>query len=104
MSGPHFSFAIRPLHKVSIHTIPKQALTGVIKGTAPNRGLADMATYRLDTRANTLRVTVRDEEHQRNLAARKRLVVEISKQTKTFEVEIERDPVVCCLQWSMLTV
>ncbi|KAG0410550.1 hypothetical protein HPB47_012335 [Ixodes persulcatus] len=92
VSRPDFSFAIRPLHKVSIHAIPKQALTGAIEGAAPNRGLADMATYRLDTRDNTIRVTVRDEEHARNLTARKRLVVEISKQIKTFEVEIERAP------------
>ncbi|KAG0441905.1 hypothetical protein HPB47_015815 [Ixodes persulcatus] len=92
VSRPHFSLAIGPLHKVSIHAIPKQALTGAIEGTAPNRSLADMATYRLDTRANTIRVTITDKEHEMNLAARKRLFVEISKQIKTFEVEIERAP------------
>ncbi|KAG0417006.1 hypothetical protein HPB47_005962 [Ixodes persulcatus] len=80
------------LERVSIHTIPEVALTATIEGTEPNRGLADMASYRLGTRANAIRLTVRNEEHARNLAAMKRLVVEISKQIKTFKVEIKHAP------------
>lgn len=43
VTRPHSSLAISPLHKVRIHKILKQALTGATEGTAPNRKLGGKA-------------------------------------------------------------
>lgn len=73
VSRPHFALSIRPLNKVHVHDIPKQAITAALEMTAKSWELAELAIFRYESAANCIKVTVRDEEHAERLTALTRL-------------------------------
>lgn len=92
VSRPHFALSIRPLNKVHVHDIPKQAITAALEMTARSWELAELSIFRYDPAANCIKVTVRDEEHAKRLAALTRLAEKMSGRVRTYEVIIERTP------------
>lgn len=92
VSRPPHILTVRPLNKVNVHDLPKQAITHAIESTAPTQDIALMAIYRYDTRANSIRITVRDDAHAQALLGLSRLVSKLNGQFQTYEVQIERPP------------
>lgn len=92
VSRPHFALSIRPLNKVHVHDIPKQAITAAIEMTAQSWELAELAIFRYDLAANSIKVTVRDDEHAERLAALTRLAEKTCGRVRAYEVSIERTP------------
>ncbi|KAH6947800.1 hypothetical protein HPB50_021440 [Hyalomma asiaticum] len=92
VSRPHFALSIRPLNKVHVHDIPKQAITAAIEMTTQSWELAELAIFRYDLAANSIKVTVRDDEHAERLAALTRLAEKTCGRVRSYEVSIERTP------------
>ncbi|KAH7946660.1 hypothetical protein HPB52_003094 [Rhipicephalus sanguineus] len=92
VSRPHFALSIRPLNKVHVHDIPKQAITAAIEMTAQSWELAELAIFRYDSAANSIKVTVRNDEHAERVAAFTRLAEKTCGRVRSYEVSIERTP------------
>ncbi|KAH6920204.1 hypothetical protein HPB50_028812 [Hyalomma asiaticum] len=92
VSRPHFALSIRPLNKVHVHDIPKQSITAAIEMTALRWELAELVIFRYDLAANSIKVTVRDDEHAERLAALTRLAEKTCGRGHSYEVSIERTP------------
>ncbi|KAH7962873.1 hypothetical protein HPB52_018431 [Rhipicephalus sanguineus] len=60
--------------------------------TAQSWELAELAIFRYDSAANSIKVTVRDDEHAERLAALTRLAEKTCGRVRSYEVSIERTP------------
>lgn len=67
VSRPRELLLLRPLSKISIRDIPKNALASLIGGTAPTPELAELSTHRYDLAGNSVQITVYDKEHAARL-------------------------------------
>ncbi|KAH7984161.1 hypothetical protein HPB52_017624 [Rhipicephalus sanguineus] len=70
--------------------LERQAITAAIEMTAQSWELA--AIFRYDSAANSIKVTVRDDEHAERLAALTRLAEKTCGRVRSYEVSIERTP------------
>ncbi|KAH7979018.1 hypothetical protein HPB49_007781 [Dermacentor silvarum] len=87
VSRPRYTVLIRPLNKVHVTDIPKQALTDAIEQSAPSAFIAEMAILRFDTTSNCIRITVRDEGHFRKLCTLSRLLATVNGNLRVFDVD-----------------
>ncbi|KAH7953892.1 hypothetical protein HPB49_013710 [Dermacentor silvarum] len=87
VSRPRYTVLIRPLNKVHVTDIPKQALTNAIEQSAPSAFIAEMAILRFDTTSNCIRVTVRDEGHFRKFCRLSRLLATVNGNLRMFDVD-----------------
>ncbi|KAH7970645.1 hypothetical protein HPB49_013019 [Dermacentor silvarum] len=87
VSRPRYTVLIRPLSKVHVTDIPKQALTDAIEQSAPSAFIAEMAILRFNTTSNCIRITVRDEGHFCKLCSLSRLLATVNGNLRVFDVD-----------------
>lgn len=87
VSRPRYTVLIRPLNKVHVTDIPKQALTDAIEQSAPSAFIAEMAILRFDMTSNCIRITLRDEGHFRKLCTLSRLVATVNGSVRVIDVD-----------------
>ncbi|KAH6929621.1 hypothetical protein HPB50_003326 [Hyalomma asiaticum] len=86
-SRPRCTVLIRPLNKVNVTDIPKQALTAAMEQSAPSAFIAEMAILRFDRTSNCIQITVRHEGHFRKLCTLSRLLGTVNGNLRAFDVD-----------------
>lgn len=92
VSRTRYTLQLRPLNKVRISKIPRQAIATVIGRTAPSAELAEMAAVTFDDAANSAHIALYDENHATRLAEIDHLTVRHNGKVETIDVVVELTP------------
>lgn len=90
VSRTRFLLQLRPLAKIQIRTVPKQAIANIIGLTAPSAELAEMASVTYDDAANSARIRLYDESHVVKMLKIDRLTFRKEDRKNTIEIAIDR--------------
>lgn len=61
VSRPRELLLLRPLSKISVRDIPKNALAALIGGAAPTSEFAELSTHRYDLAGNSIQISLYDK-------------------------------------------
>ncbi|KAH9383458.1 hypothetical protein HPB48_024967 [Haemaphysalis longicornis] len=86
VSRTRFLLQLRPLAKIQIRTVPKQAIANIIGLTAPSAELAEMASVTYDDAANSARIRLYDESHVVKMLKIDRLTFRKEDRKHTIEI------------------
>lgn len=92
VSRPRALFLMRPLTKISVRAIPKNALANLLGTLAPTPEMAELATHRYDIAGNCIQITLYDQEHANRLLATTSLSFLHNNHTVTVPIEIKHSP------------
>lgn len=90
VSRTRFSLQLRPLVKMKVRDIPRQAIANAIGSSSPSAELAEMAAIRYDDAANSAHITLYDAEHAARLSQTDHLTCRYNGRLETIEVTDDR--------------